>query len=241
MAGTYPESAQIGTVRQLFRVIGRELAHATSNTESSIALARSSYDASATIKNPLRGLYAAVEFISRAHGGYDEATDLLESHFKETVVAKRPQEKIAELMALARAAFEKMIDTQLSKPQGSFERSNGDNTMLTLFGATGELKSVHITLMHGKLAGYLAHNLREASESSPEQKRALLERGTAQDNSVFETKLRIVHPTKSERSSEHTFKTTKADLKASYLRALVQYASIAYADRMRTERPSPLE
>jgi hypothetical protein len=195
---------------------------------------RSAVGTNPTISNPERALHAVVETLLNADEGYTQASSLLVAHFRQALSSLPQEEKLQYLVGLGRTAFTKMIDAQLSNPLHGNIRFNGDNTMHTVFGVRGEVKEVGLRLVKGKLSRRLEKHLEEAHNDYEAKKGDLRDGRAIQEDKVFEVQLR-------DGRVDRTFKATTASLKEAYLKALLGYAAVDYADRVRAERPPALK
>jgi len=230
-AGTSPESVQTGTLRQVTRVIGRHLAETTpSRTEAVQAVAQVvSQGTKLANLDPL--LYGVVEKVTTS-ANFTNATNRLHNHLQATMQGLSPSERLTVLVGLCRGAFDKMIDCQLSKPQNGFQRVNGDRTMHTVFGVRGEVVSLDLQLLQGKLAGSLLRELSAHSRKYQAEKARLPSSRALHDDTGFHVTLHVGKKVRED------FKVTANGFREAYFTALMEYASVTYADRERRAQAS---
>ena len=146
--GTVPESTQVGAVRQIFRVIGQELAHTTASPAEARSAVKEAWAKRAAIKDPERALHAVVDTLSKADEGYSQSTRLLSAHFNQALSTLSREDKLAHLFGLGKVAFEKMIDSQLAKASAP-SREPGTDQPFTLRLIQGRFAALFIRNLQG--------------------------------------------------------------------------------------------
>ncbi|MEY4668034.1 MAG: hypothetical protein RL518_733 [Pseudomonadota bacterium] len=225
--GTSPESIKIAMARQFARVLGSELGRNTpSSSESRKCL-------SAALELLLRPaamgktLYGAIETVSRS-GDYDDASIHLASYMNARIPEANLSERVATVAALMRESVEQMCISMLTPPTNDRSRQtmSGDRSVCSLFDSRGIVRQVSIQMMPGRLAQHFQVAL-DTAQTEIREKRATM--ATAEISTWvgdFTVVLRV-----GEASSR--YRTTREGLIESYYAALLEYACVSYADRVR--------
>lgn len=226
-SGTAPESTRIAMGRQFARTLGTLLARNTSSSSESVEVLEQALSSRSKVVGSERYLYAAIDTVSQSYG-YDRATRNMVRLMDQALEGVSFSEKLSVTAGLMRQTVVKMFSEMLDAPSipGSLMSMSGDESMCTVFGLRGEVEKMSVTMLRGHLSSAFKETLREAHQKYQEKKAALQEGGVIKVDEVFELKLTI-------EGDASVFKTTKEDLIESYTAALMRYASIKYADRMR--------
>ncbi len=228
-SGTAPESTRIAMGRQFARTLGVILARNTSSSAESVEALREAISSPARLVASERHLYAAIDAVSNSYG-YDRATRNMVRLMDSVLEGLPLSEKLSVTAALMRETVVKMFSEMLDAPSvpGSLMSLSGDQSMCTVFGIQGEVEKMSVTMLRGHLSGAFKEALHGAHQKYQEKKAILHDGGAIKQDDVFELKLTI-------EGDASTFKTTKDDLVESYTAALMKYASIKYADRIRKQ------
>jgi hypothetical protein len=129
----------------------------------------------------------------------------------------------------------KMFQDMLNGPQDhrTMTSFSGDQSMCTYYGGLGDVERMSITMVKGKLAHHFKTAL-ETAQSRYDGNKEKLQAGEAiPHDEVFSLELKIG-------GEVTTCKTSRTDLITSYNAALIEYASISYANRVRArEQAAP--
>lgn len=234
-SGTAPESTRIAMGRQFARTLGVILAKNTATTAESVDALKEALTHPMKVSSSDRHLYAAIDVVTKSFG-YDHATKNMAHHMNSALDGVPLSEKLSVTAALMRETVVRMFSDMLDAPSmpGSLMSMSGDQSMCTVFGVRGDVEKMSVTMLRGHLSSAFKDTLEEAHQKYQDKKAVLREGGAIKRDDVFELKLTIDGTTS-------TFKTTKDDLIESYTTALMKYASVKYADRMRQREGKALE
>jgi hypothetical protein len=231
-SGSNPESTQIAMARQFARVLGDILAkHTTSESHSVACLTQA-------LKEPVQlawfdtQLFGAVETVSNSFG-YDRATTNLVSYVDSLLPGASLPSKLATTAALIRETVKAMFGDMLNGPKDPDSRmsKSGDESMCCRFDERGEVESLHISMMPGKLVHHFKGVLDEAQTNYNAKKAAVLGGDETPSDTVFALTLQVGLKTT-------RYITTQDALMKSYCAALLRYASTSYANRVRDGNPA---
>jgi hypothetical protein len=235
--GTTPESTRIAMSRQFARVIGDMLGKHTDSTVASIECLKQALAVPVSIPEFDRHLHGAVETVSTSLG-YDQATKRLVSHMNGAFQDASLLERLSTTAALMRETVNKTFDAMLRGPtnQDTMMSYSGDQSMCTVFGVRGRVERMSITMIPGQLAHHFKTTLEEAQQRYQAKKIELRAGEAISYDKVFSLTLNV-----GEKVVQ--VKTTQDDLVQSYNEALIRYASVSYANRVRKreEVPAKLE
>jgi hypothetical protein len=225
--GTYPESTRVAMGRQFARVLGDMLGKETGSREESIGTLKEALESPAQFTASDRHLYAAIEEVSRSRG-YDQATKNLVQYMGTALEGLSLSQRLAVTGALMRETVVKMFSDMLDAPTDprTLMSVSGDHSMRTVFGVRGHVETMSVTMVRGYLYAYFKEALREAQHQYEEKKAVLRQGGAIRKDDVFELTLAVD-------GESSVYKTTKDDLIKGYTSALIRYASVGYADRVR--------
>lgn len=232
--GTRPESTRIAMGRQFARVIGEMLGKHTASAKESIEFLKQTLSKPVHISDFGKHLFSAVDTVSQSRG-YDESTRnlslLVNENLKDTPLA----EKISTTAALMRETVHRMFDDMFSGPQDhrTMTSFSGDHSMYTYYGGLGDVERMSITMVPGRLASHFKKALETAQSHYDGNKERLQAGEPIPSDKVFSLELNVG-------GKAMTYKTSRTDLIKSYNAALIEYASVSYADRVRArEQASP--
>lgn len=232
--GTRPESTRIAMGRQFARVLGEMLGKHTSSAQESIECLKGALSTPTRISDFGKHLFSAVDTVSHSRG-YDESTKNLSSLMQEKLGNISLTEKLSTIATLMRETVLVMFDDMLNGPKDpiSMTSFSGDQSMCTFYGGLGDVERMSITMVRGKLAHHFKTALTTAQIRYEENKEKLQAGEAIPNDKVFSLALDI-------EGDVTTFKTSRADLIKSYNAALIEYASISYANRARArEQAAP--
>jgi len=225
--GTRPESTRVAMGRQFARVIGEMLGKHTASAKDSIECLKSALSKPIHISDFGKHLFSAVDTVSHSRG-YDDSTKNLSSLMNEKLTGTPLAEKLSTTATLMRETVLAMFDDMLNGPQDhrTMTSFSGDQSMCTFYGGLGDVERMSITMVKGRLAQHFKTALKTA-QSRYEGTKEKLQAGEAiPHDEVFSLQLNVG-------GEVATFKTSRADLIKSYNAALIEYASVSYADRVR--------
>ena len=233
--GTAPESTRIAMGRQFARTLGVILAKNTSSSAESVGALKEALSNPTQFKESERHLYAAIDAVSNS-SGYDQATQNVGRYMDTALEGLTLSQKLSVTATLMRQTVVKMFSDMLEGPSmpGTLMSMSGDKSMCTVFGVRGEVEKMSVTMLRGHLSSAFKQTLEQAQQRYQEKKDVLRGGGVIRRDDVFELKLSID-------GDVSTFKTTKADLIEGYTEALMKYASVKYADRVRPREARGLE
>jgi hypothetical protein len=231
--GTTPESTRIAMSRQFARVIGDMLGKHTDSTVASIECLKQALSVPVSIPEFERHLHGAVETVSTSLG-YDQATKRLVSHMNGAFQDASLLERLSTTAALMRETVNKTFDAMLRGPtdHDTMMSYSGDQSMCTVFGVRGGVERMSITMVPGQLAHHFKTTLEEAQQRYQAKKIELREGEAIPYDKVFSLTLNV-----GEKVVQ--VKTTQDDLVQSYNEALIRYASVSYANRVRKREEAP--
>jgi hypothetical protein len=147
-------------------------------------------------------------------------------------------ERLSTTAALMRETVNKTFDAILRGPtdHDTMMSYSGDQSMCTVFGVRGGVERMSITMVPGQLAHHFKTTLEEAQQRYQAKKIELRAGEAISYDKVFSLTLNV-----GEKVVQ--VKTTQDDLVQSYNEALIRYASVSYANRVRKreEVPAKLE
>jgi len=225
--GTRPESTRIAMGRQFARVLGEMLGKHTASRESSIECLKDALSKPVHISDFGKHLFSAVDTVSQSRG-YDESTRNLSSLMHEKLGDIPLAEKLSTTATLMRETVLKMFEDMLNGPQDhrTMRSFSGDQSMCTYYGGLGNVERMSITMVRGRLASHFRMALTAAQSRYEGNKERLQAGEPIPHDEVFSLQLNVG-------GEVAAFKTSRADLTKSYNAALIEYASVSYADRVR--------
>ena len=233
--GTRPESTRIAMGRQFARVIGEMLGKHTSSAEDSIECLKGALSKPVHISDFGKHLFSAVDTVSHSRG-YDESTRNLSSLMNENLGNIPLAEKISTTATLMREAVLTMFQDMLNGPQDhrTMTSFSGDQSMCTYYGGLGEVERMSITMVKGRLASHFKTALKTAQSRYEGNKERLQAGEPIPHDQIFSLQLNVG-------GEVTTCKSSRTDLIKSYNAALMEYAAVSYADRVRAREQASLK
>ncbi len=230
--GTNPESTRIAMARQFARSIGTLLAHNSSNQDDSRSLLLSALKVSPPQAIPKNLLYQAIETVTTS-GGYDAATNSLFDVISNKLADYSIHDKINIISRLLLQTVQLTFDALLEPPKDPSSRRNesGDSSIFVDFTKEGQIDVVSITMLRGRLCAKFIESLAAIRVKTNEHSDS---DGDTDTNPKF--KVKVDYQAYSGKTVDHSdiFLVTRPQLVEAYFLALVHYAAIDYADRVRS-------
>ncbi len=230
--GTDPESARIAMARQFARVIGTLLAQNSKNQKESTDLLLTEMYSTPPQAIPNNLLFEAIETVTTSEG-YDAATKNLLDLIRSKLTDYSIQGKINIISGLLFQTVHLTFDALLEPPKDPSSRRNesGDSSIFVDFNKEGQIDVVSITMLRGRLCAKFIESLAAIRVKTYEHSDS---DGDTDTNPKF--KVKVDYKANSGKTAEHSdiFLVTRPQLVEAYFLALVDYAAIDYADRVRS-------
>lgn len=224
-SGSYPESTQLATTRQLARMVGDTLAKTTDSFQDGwIQILKCLY-IHTTAPNTDSLLCRTVDVISSSRD-FSSATDNLVRHFDQSQLTHNLDERMRVVTVLAKESCTRMLDGLLSKPKDRLDQFSGDGTIHTTFRPDGKVQQFSLKVTPGAFASTLNGQLFSATADHLHKIEQMEQPTSCGRDDVFKVILHVG-------SRSMPYLMTGEDLKEAYFKALMLYAAGPYAERVR--------